>query len=156
MEGLGWPITGSITRIGDTVTASRPGSGRPHHGLDIFAPAGTHVLSAAAGKVVRVQDGRFAATAPRRRAGLYVDVLGPGGIVFRYLHLGRVFVRQGEEVGRGTLLGEVAPAYTSGASEPHLHFEMRAGYSSSSSDGYGQALAPDQVLPRRESPRRVS
>ncbi len=148
-EGIGWPIAGRISRIGDSVTASRPGSGRPHRGIDLFVPAGTQVVSASAGLVKNIKDGRFSTAEHRRRAGLYMDIEGAGGIVYRYLHLGSVFVTVGSQVSRGTLIGDVAPSYTSGAAVPHLHFEMRLGYNSSSSDGYGKPLAPDQFLPRR-------
>lgn len=148
-EGIGWPILGPIHRIGDSVTASRPGSGRPHRGIDLFVPAGTEVFSAAAGVVRKIKDGRFATTEHRRRAGLYIDIEGTGGILYRYLHLGSVFVTVGNQVARGALIGDVAPPYTSGAAVPHLHFEMRLGHDPSSTDGYGKPLAPDKFLPRR-------
>lgn len=148
-DGIGWPIHGPIDRIGDSVTPSRPGSGRPHRGIDLFVPAGTEVFSAAAGHVKKIKDGRFATGEHTRRAGLYIDIEGAGGIIYRYLHLGSVFVAVGSQVGRGTRIGEVAPPYTSGAAVPHLHFEMRLGYDSSSTDSYGKPLAPDKFLPRR-------
>lgn len=148
-EGIGWPILGMIQRIGDSVTTSRPGSGRPHRGLDLFVPAGTEVVSAAAGVVRKIKDGRFATAEHRRRAGLYIDIEGAGGIIYRYLHLGSVFVSIGSQVARGTLIGDVAPPYTSGAAVPHLHFEMRLGHDPSSADGYGKPLTPDKLLPRR-------
>lgn len=148
-EGIGWPLHGPIERIGDSVTASRPGSGRPHRGIDLFVPAGTEVFSAAAGLVKKIKDGRFSTGEHTRRAGLYIDIEGAGGIVYRYMHLGSVFVAVGSRVGRGIRIGEVAPPYTSGAVVPHLHFEMRLGYDPSSTDGYGKPLAPDKLLPRR-------
>lgn len=151
--GLSWPVpVRRITRVGDSVTDRRPGSGRPHRGIDIFVPAETEVLSAGAGVVSRIVDGRFSGEMHRKRAGLYIDVLGAGGLVFRYLHLGSVFVNKGDPVERGQKLADVAPAYTSGASDPHLHFEMRLPTERSTkkyADGYGTPLAPDRFLPPR-------
>lgn len=149
-EGISWPLDVSkIRRIGDSVTDHRPGSGRPHRGIDIFAAAGTPILSAGTGTVRRIVDGRFASEEHRKRAGLYIDVEGTGGIIFRYLHLGSVYVSVGEQVARGKLIGDIGPAYTSGASDPHLHFEMRVGHDRKYRDGYGTPLAPDRFLPPR-------
>lgn len=153
--GIAWPISVRlITRVGDSVTDRRPGSGRPHRGIDIFAAAGSDVLSAGAGKVSRIVDGRFSAEEHRKRAGLYIDIVGTGGLVFRYLHLGSAYVRVGDSVSRGLRIGDVGPAYTSGASDPHLHFEIRmplGGSSKKLPDGYGQPIAPDRILPPRVS-----
>ena len=53
-----WPIPlGQLLGIHDSVTAHRKGSGRPHKGVDLLAAAGTHVLSASAGRVLRVARG---------------------------------------------------------------------------------------------------
>lgn len=148
--GIAWPLDVSkIRRIGDSVTDKRPGSGRPHRGIDIFAEAGTPIVSAGGGKVSRVVDGRFASEEHRKRAGLYIDVLGSGGIIFRYLHLGSAYVSVGEEILRGKLIGDIAPAYTSGAQDPHLHFEMRLGMDRKYRDGYGMPLTPEKILPSR-------
>ncbi len=57
--------------------ARRAGSGRPHKGVDLFAEAGSPVLSAAYGRVLRVVDGRTADPKKQEglaRAGLFVDV----------------------------------------------------------------------------------
>lgn len=151
-SGISWPLDVKlITRVGDSVTDSRPGSGRPHRGIDIFASAGTPILSASMGEVKRVVDGRFTSEEHRKRAGLYIDVEGPGGIIFRYLHLGSAYVSVGQPVVRGTLIGDIGASYTSGAKVPHLHFEMRIGFDRSSPDGYGKPLAPDKYLPARNT-----
>lgn len=151
--GLSWPVpVQKISRVGDSVTDRRPGSGRPHRGIDIFVPGETDVFSAGTGVVMRIVDGRFSGEMHRKRAGLYIDVIGTGGLVFRYLHLGSVFVSKGDSVRRGQRIADVAPAYTSGASDPHLHFEMRMPTEASKkkyADGYGTPLAPDRFLPPR-------
>ena len=124
-----WPIAQrQITRVGESVLADRNGRGRPHKGIDLFADAGTEVVAASAGEVLRVVDGRQSAHEARRRAGLFIDVRGRNALVFRYLHLGESRVQVGAVVRPGMVLGTVAPAHTSGlASAPHVHFEVRQG-----------------------------
>ena len=131
MSALQWPLPlVQLRSIGQSVMPDR-GAGRPHKGVDLRADAGTAVLSAAAGRVLRVEDGRQAAKGSgRARAGLWVDVLGEDGRVYRYLHLGAARVQAGDVLAAGAQLGTTAPAGTSGISEgtaPHLHFEIREG-----------------------------
>ena len=67
---LGWPVSKRlVTRIGDGVTDSRPGSGRPHKGVDVFAPAGSDVIAVRSGRVKRVIDGRNSRNENAQRAG---------------------------------------------------------------------------------------
>lgn len=76
MSLLVWPIALQDTRrVGESVTARRAGSGRPHKGIDVFADAGTKVLSADYGHVARVVDGRAGDRESLLRAGLFVDVI---------------------------------------------------------------------------------
>lgn len=131
MSALQWPLPLDLLRsIGQSVLPDR-GAGRPHKGVDLRADAGTPVLSAAPGRVLRVEDGRMSpAGSGRARAGLWVDVLGEDGRVYRYLHLGTARVQAGDTLAAGTPLGATAPAGTSGIDRntaPHLHFEIREG-----------------------------
>ena len=151
-----WPIPlGRLRRVGESVMARRAGSGRPHKGVDLFAEAGSPVLSAAYGRVLRVVDGRTADPKKQEglaRAGLFVDVRALSGWVYRYLHLGSVLVREGEPVRAGQPLGTVSPSGGSGVehSEPHVHFEIRAADWDRSAGEYGEPVDPLQVLPPRE------
>ena len=55
-----WPVPRpSLRRVGQSVLQDRDGKGRPHYGLDIFAPVGTPILSAQSGLVGRIVDVRL-------------------------------------------------------------------------------------------------
>lgn len=140
---LGWPIRQEdLQRVGDTVLSSRPGTGEPHKGIDLFAPAGTEVFAARGGRVKRVMDGRGSAREKTKRAGLWVDI-EVGGQIDRYMHLGDARVTEGQTVRRGDVIGVVAEAYTSGTGKgPHLHFEVRAADFSSQRGDYGDPITP--------------
>ena len=141
---LGWPVPkGLVTRVGDGVTDSRPGSGRPHKGVDIFAPAGSIVTAARSGRVKRVIDGRSATNKNAQRAGLWVDVEVAGGQIDRYLHLGEASVSEGQRVKRGDAIGVIADAHESGSGDaPHVHFEVRASDYDREKKDYGQPIDP--------------
>ena len=144
-----WPIARKqLTRVGESVLADRNGRGRPHKGIDLFAEAGTEVVAASAGEVIRVVDGRRSGHETRRRAGLFIDVRGRNALVFRYLHLGESRVQPGAVVRPGMVLGTVAPAHTSGlASAPHVHFEVRQGDYDPRRRDYGTPVDPLRLLP---------
>jgi murein DD-endopeptidase MepM/ murein hydrolase activator NlpD len=149
---LMWPIDGAdLQRVGDIVTANR-GNGQPHYGLDLYAAAGSVVRAAAAGRVLRVQDGRQAARQNSRRAGLFVDVLSKSGWVHRYLHLQDSPLAEGQLVSAGALVGSLA---ATGAPDvirtgPHLHFEIRTSDVSGPDRKYGPAIDPLRFLPSRK------
>ena len=85
-----------------------------HHGVDIDAPAGTSVKSAAGGKVVR--------SAYEPLYGNLVVVDHGYGYRTLYAHLSERFVEAGAIVGKGDVVGKVgATGRTTG---PHLHYEV--------------------------------
>lgn len=144
-----WPIArAGLHRVGQSVLADRNGQGRPHKGIDLFADAGTPVLAAQQGQVLRVVDGRSGKRASQQRAGLFIDVLGSDTLVYRYLHLGETRVQSGQTVNQGAVLGTVAAAHTSGLREtPHLHFEIRQKDVDGSREDYGTPVDPLRLLP---------
>lgn len=148
-----WPIpVAQLQRVGESVLADRDGRGRPHKGIDLFAPAGTQVLSAADGEVLRVVDGRAGASSSQRRAGLFVDVRGADALIYRYLHLGGASVREGDTVLAGAPLGTVAAAHSSGlGSVPHLHFEIAESDFERARGDYGPRRDPLRLLPPRQA-----
>lgn len=140
-----WPV--EQPRVGQSVMADRNGKGRPHEGLDLFVDAGSAVRAAVAGTVLRVLDGRNATDTDKKRAGLWIDIVGDNGLVYRYLHLGTAQVAKGERVSAGTQIGTVANRHESGSGQaPHLHFEIREG--DWSGGDYGKPRDPLQLLNR--------
>lgn len=86
-----------------------------HEGLDLRGGPGDLVYAPAAGRVVLAEKLTVRGNAVVLDHGL--------GVYTGYWHLSRIDVREGQEVSRGDLLGEVGG--TGLATGPHLHWEMR-------------------------------
>ncbi|MGH7818222.1 MAG: murein hydrolase activator EnvC family protein, partial [Candidatus Binatia bacterium] len=100
-----WPVRGTI------VSPYRPWSRPTHQGVDLAAPPGTPVVSAAPGKVSFV--GRIAGY------GNVVAMEHEGQLTTVYSHLGEeVQAVEGVRLGAGEVIGRVA-------SQGYLHFEIR-------------------------------
>ena len=106
---LGWPLRGVLyARFG------RKGS-EAHDGIDLAAPAGTPVKTAAAGEVLFAGD--------QKGYGLIAIVEHPNRLVTLYAHNRDLRVKTGQKVREGQVIATVGD---SGAtSGPHLHFEVR-------------------------------
>jgi murein DD-endopeptidase MepM/ murein hydrolase activator NlpD len=90
--------------------------GRIHAGIDIAAPVGTPILAAASGVVEYSQwnDGGY---------GNMIDIRHADGTITRYAHMNELYVKEGQTVGQGQLIG--AMGSTGFSTGPHLHFEIR-------------------------------
>jgi murein DD-endopeptidase MepM/ murein hydrolase activator NlpD len=86
-----------------------------HEGLDFPAEPGTTIAAAASGKVI------FADLHPQY--GKLLEIDHGNGLVTRYAHCSRLFVREGDLVVRGQKVAAVGS--TGRATGPHLHFEVR-------------------------------
>src|SRR5690606_11764823 len=86
-----------------------------HEGLDFAAPHGTPILAAGPGVVV------FAGRHPAY--GNQVDIDHGDGLVTRYAHARKLFVKAGDIVHQGDKIAEVGS--TGRSTGPHLHFEVR-------------------------------
>ena len=87
---------------------------RPHEGIDVSAPMGSPIVAPANGVVMRV--------ARESGYGNVLEINHGNGIVTKYAHTSRIFVRQGQRVTRGE---KVAAVGNSGLSTgPHLHYEI--------------------------------
>lgn len=101
--------------VADTWHAPRSG-GRRHEGQDIFAPKGTHILSATDGYVYRIGENNL--------GGQTISVISSGGRVYYYAHLDRYApgLKVGDRVSTNTVLGFVGTTGNAQGTPPHLHF----------------------------------
>ena len=87
-----------------------------HEGADYPAATGTPVRAMAAGMVSR-------ALTLANSYGKHAFLEHADGVQTRYAHLSSLFVRPGQKVNRGQMVGRVGS--TGNSTGPHLHFEYR-------------------------------
>ncbi len=91
---------------------------RMHKGVDIAAPRGTTVYSAAEGEIIRIGH-------QPEGYGNFIEMRHPNGMTTLYAHLSRIDVASRDRVLAGERIGLVgSTGYSTG---PHLHFEVRRG-----------------------------
>lgn len=117
LDGFVWPLEtvritspwGAARRLNDRIE-------RPHHGIDLAAPAGAPIRAPAAGRVVLAEpDMHF-------EGGLTAIDHGEG-LISLYLHQSRIDVRPGATVSRGQIIGQVGARGR--ATGPHLCWRLR-------------------------------
>jgi peptidoglycan LD-endopeptidase LytH len=102
----------------DTYDAARS-EGRLHDAIDIMAPAGTPVLAAADGRIVKLFQSE--------RGGTTIYQLGPNQeFIFYYAHLSGYApsVFEGKEVHQGEVIAYVGDTGNAGPGNFHLHFSI--------------------------------
>ncbi len=87
---------------------------KAHRGIDYAAPRGTPIYAAGDGTVTR--------SAYNKYNGNYVFIKHPSGIVTKYLHLTKRFVKKGVRVKQGKTIGTLGS--TGMVTGPHLHYEF--------------------------------
>ena len=113
---LEFPVEGTgVGAIQSRFGAPRDGGRRGHAGVDIFAPRGTPVLAASAGRVRRVGVTNLGGKVvwvrdSVRNASIY------------YAHLDSQYVRDGQAVEAGDTVGFVGNTGNARTTPPHLHF----------------------------------
>jgi murein DD-endopeptidase MepM/ murein hydrolase activator NlpD len=119
-RGLVVPVEGvPRSELRDSYAEAR--GDRVHEAMDVLAPRGTPVLSAADGRVVRLFDSE--------PGGLMVYASDPSGkFILLYGHLDRYAdgLADGAPLARGQVIGYVGTTGNAGAT-PHLHFEIQRG-----------------------------
>jgi murein DD-endopeptidase MepM/ murein hydrolase activator NlpD len=92
------------------------GNTRMHTGTDLGAPMGTPVLAALTGRVIMADffGGYGLSIALEHQDGTQQTL---------YAHLSEIFVKPGDVVSQGTVIGRVGS--TGASTGPHLHFEYR-------------------------------
>ena len=92
--------------------------GRLHDAIDIAAPAGTAVLAAADGRIVKLGQSE--------RGGTTIYQLGPNQEVFYYAHLWGYApgLAEGNNVRQGDVIAYVGDTGNAGTGNYHLHFSI--------------------------------
>jgi murein DD-endopeptidase MepM/ murein hydrolase activator NlpD len=115
---IGFPIAipAPITSLFGWRVHPISGVPRLHAGTDIGAAMGAPVLAAAAGNVMLADNlgGYGLAVALEHQGGMQQTL---------YAHLSEIYVKPGEIVQQGTVIGRVGS--TGASTGPHLHFEVR-------------------------------
>lgn len=88
-----------------------------HTGLDLRAKVGTEVYSTADGIIWETRD------VDSGGYGKYITILHNYGFRTLYAHLNDVYVKKGDIITKGTLIG--LSGNTGRSSGPHLHYEIR-------------------------------
>ena len=116
LASLRFPVLGKDSRaVSSGFGAARDGGQREHHGIDILAPRGTPVLSAA--------DGVVTSVAVTDIGGKVVWVSDPArDLSLYYAHLDSQGVSTGTRVRAGDVLGTVGNTGNARTTVPHLHF----------------------------------
>ena len=114
------PVPGvKASELRDTFNEARGGGARKHEALDIMAPRGTPVLSASAGRVLKLHNSKdgglmvYAADASNR-------------FVLMYAHLDRYAdgMRDDLPLRQGQIIGYVGTTGNAAENAPHLHFAI--------------------------------
>ena len=105
-----------------------------HKGIDLAYQQGTPIVSTASGKVI---EKGYEATG----FGNYILIRHKYGFFTKYAHLDRIYVREGETVSQGQVIGTMGNTGLSTA--PHLHYEVRIG---------SQVVDPERYLNIRNRP----
>lgn len=113
-SGFDWPAPGILSGIFGSRRINNGVPGTPHYGLDMAAPTGTPIRAPADG-VVRVSADHFL-------NGGFTLLDHGQGVTTAYLHQSRRFVRAGDTVRRGQVIGNIGA--TGRATGPHLHWAM--------------------------------
>lgn len=108
-----WPVTGRISGVfgSQRILNGKPRS--PHNGVDIAAPTGTPIVAMTDGIIALVHPDMF-------YTGQTVMIDHGHGLTSVYVHMSKTYVKEGQKVLKGDVIGEVG--MTGRATGPHLHW----------------------------------
>ena len=113
-NGFFWPVWGRISGIYGAQRILNGKPRQPHYGIDIAAPSGVAVRAAGAGRVTMAMDLYF--------TGGTVIIDHGFGLNSTYSHLKDMYVRPGDRVTRGGVIGSVGS--TGRSTGPHLDWRI--------------------------------
>ena len=114
-KSLAYPVAGSNSRIKDLWGASRGGGIRRHKGIDIHARRGTPVVAVCDGVIVEKDHTLIGGKTLWLRSGEH-------GWKAYYAHLDKQYVREGQYVKKGQVIGTIGNTGNARSTPSHLHF----------------------------------
>ncbi len=125
-SGFQWPISAYVTSEYGWRIHPIYGTKRLHAGIDLGAGTGTPIAAAAGGTVIHAGSlGGY---------GNAVIINHGNGVTTLYAHQSKIAVSNGQQVGRGEIIGYVGS--TGNSTGPHLHLEFRVNGSAVNPRGY--------------------
>lgn len=116
---LVYPVAGTRSYIKDKWGARRAGGTRKHKGIDIHARKGT--------PVVAITDGVIVERDHTLIGGKTLWLKGKHAWTAYYAHLDKQYVREGQRVRKGQVIGTVGNTGNARSTPPHLHFGVKQG-----------------------------
>lgn len=116
---LVFPVAGSRSYIKDKWGASRAGGLRKHKGIDIHARKGTPVVAICDGVIVEKDHTTI--------GGKTLWLKGKHAWTAYYAHLDKQYVKEGQRVRKGQVIGTVGNTGNARTTPPHLHFGVKQG-----------------------------
>jgi len=114
-KSLAFPVAGIKSNIGSLWGARRDGGRRKHQGIDIFARKGTPVVAICDG-VITLKD-----HTPIGGKTLWLDSEDHTWTAY-YAHLDKQYVKEGQFVRKGQVIGTVGNTGNARTTPSHLHF----------------------------------
>jgi murein DD-endopeptidase MepM/ murein hydrolase activator NlpD len=119
-RSLAYPVAGSRSTIKDKWGASRAGGIRRHKGIDIHARKGTPVVAISDGVIVTRDHTLIGGKTLWLKSSDYP-------LTAYYAHLDKQYVREGQFVRKGQIIGTIGNTGNARTTPPHLHFGMSQG-----------------------------
>ena len=114
-KGFIRPIDGLTTGVYGSQRILNGKPRRPHYGIDIAAPKGSKIKNSNSGKVVLSEKNLFF-------TGGTIIIEHGHGLVSIYSHLDKIFVKKGDSIKKGHIIGTVGS--TGRSTGPHLDFRL--------------------------------
>ncbi|PMG50897.1 M23 family metallopeptidase [Shewanella sp. 10N.286.52.B9] len=133
MQAFIWPVTGRISGIYGSQRFYNGKPGNPHYGVDVARPTGTVVVSPA--------DGVITLSVPDMFYSGGTLIIDHGyGINSTFLHLSKLYAKEGDVVTQGQPLAEIGA--TGRVTGPHLDWRL---------NWFQKRLDPVSIVPSMES-----